>query len=143
MKSKHLSQADIDALLAQPLVAKVATHGRNGDVRITPVWFKKNGAGLLMNTLEQTDLAHNLARDPHCSVLVDTTDAPNVMAVHYWGTAEVEPSADADGIATIIERYVGGPEQGRAFAQRNLSMGPAVYIRFTPEREVSWDLRPS
>lgn len=143
MKSKHLSEADIDALLAQPLVAKVATHGKDGEIRITPVWFKKDGAGLLMNTLEQTDLAHNLARDPQCSVLIDTTDAPNVMGLHYWGTAQVERDADAQGIASIIERYVGGPEQGRAFAQRNLSMGPTVYVRFTPEREVSWDLRQS
>jgi pyridoxamine 5'-phosphate oxidase-like protein len=143
MKSKHLSQSDIDALLAQPLVAKVATHGRGGEMRITPVWFKQDGADLLMNTLKQTDLARNLARDPQCSVLVDTTDAPNVMALHYWGTAQLEHGADVAGIASIIERYVGGPEQGRAFAQRNLSMGPVVYIRFTPQREVSWDLRAS
>ena len=143
MKSKHLSQPDIDSLLAQPLVAKVATHGRNGEMRITPVWFKQDGAGLLMNTLEKTDLARNLVRDPQCSVLIDTTDAPSVMALHYWGTAQVEGGADASGIASIIERYVGGPEQGRAFAQRNLSMGPVVYVRFTPQREVSWDLRPS
>jgi hypothetical protein len=143
MKSKHLSQIDIDALLARPLVAKVATHGKNGEMRITPVWFKQDGPGLLMNTLEQTDLAHNLARDPRCSVLVDTTDAPNVMAVHYWGSARVEPGADVEGVASIIERYVGGPEQGRVFAQRNLSMGSVVYVRFTPQREVSWDLRPS
>ena len=141
MKAKHLSKSDIDALLARPLVAKVATHGKDGEMRITPVWFKKDGSDLLMNTLEQTDVARNLARDPQCSVLVDTTDAPNVMGLHYWGTAEVELGADVEGIASIIERYVGGPDQGRAFAQRNLSMGSVVYVRFTPQREVSWDLR--
>ena len=141
MKAKHLSRADVDALLAKPLVAKVATHGRNGEMRMTPVWFKRDGEGLLINTLEQTDLARNLRRDPRCSVLVDTTDPPNVMAVHYWGTAQVEPGADAEGIADIIERYVGSRETALGFAQRNLSMGPVVYVRFTPEREVSWDLR--
>ena len=142
MKSKHLSQSDIDALLAQPLVAKVATHGKDGEMRITPVWFKAIGDELLANTLEQTDLAKNLARNPRCSVLVDTTNPPDVMAVHYWGTASLERGADAAGIAAIIERYVGGPEQAAMMAQRNLSMGPVVYVRFKAERAVSWDLRP-
>jgi hypothetical protein len=63
--------------------------------------------------------------------------------LHYWGTAQVERGADEEGIASIVERYVGGPEQGRAFAQRNLSMGPVVHVRFTSQREVSWDLRQS
>jgi hypothetical protein len=141
MKAKHLSESDIDALLAQPLVAKVATHGKGGEMRITPVWFRKDGDGLLINTLQQTDLAHNLQLDPRCSVLIDTTDLPNVMAVHYWGSAQVEPDADAEGIASIIERYVGSRETALGFAQRNLSMGPVVYVRFKPERSVSWDLR--
>jgi hypothetical protein len=141
MKMKPLTHGDIQALLARPLVAKVATSGKNGDTRITPVWFKAENDGLLINTLEQTDLAQNLTRNPNCSVLVDTTDAPNVMAVHYWGTASVERGADAEGIASIIERYVGGREGGMAMAQRNLSMGPVVYVRFTPKRSVSWDLR--
>ena len=40
MKLKGLSDKDVRGLLAKPVVAKVATHGRNGDMRITPVWFK-------------------------------------------------------------------------------------------------------
>jgi hypothetical protein len=143
MKAKHLSTQDVDGLLARPLVAKVATHGKDGGIRITPVWFRANGPGLLINTLEQTDLAKNLARDPRCSVLIDTTEPPDVMAVHYWGRATLEAGADADGITDIIERYVGGRDQGLMMAQRNLSMGPVVYVRFTPERSVTWDLRPA
>lgn len=143
MKAKHLTKQDIDNLLARPLVAKVATHGNGGEIRITPVWFKTDGDGLLINTLEQTDLARNLAREPRCSVLIDTTEPPDVMAVHYWGSATVEAGADEAGIAGIIERYVGGPEQGLMMARRNLSMGPVMYIRFSPERHVSWDLRPA
>ena len=140
MKSKHLSQAEVDVLLEQPLTARVATHGKRGEIRITPVWFKRDGDDLLVNTLEQTDLATNLARNPQCSLVVDT-NPPEVMAVHYWGRATLQHGADADDIAAIIERYVGGREGGVAMAQRNLSMGPVVIIRFTPERSVSWDLR--
>lgn len=140
MRLKGLSDDDVRALLARPVVAKVATHGREGDVRITPVWFKAVDGELHVNTLEQTDLARNLRRDPRCSVLVDTTEPPDVMAVHYWGTAKVD-AADAEGIANIVERYVGSRDNARAVAQRNLSMGPVVYIRFRPERMVSWDLR--
>jgi PPOX class probable F420-dependent enzyme len=140
MKLKGLSDEDVRALLAKPVVAKLATHGRNGEMRITPVWFKAIDGELHVNTLEHTDLARNLRRNPRCSVLVDTTEPPDVTAVHYWGTATVD-MADADGIANIVERYVGSAENAQAVAQRNLSMGPVVYIRFRPERMVSWDLR--
>ena len=142
MKAKHLSQGDVDGMLEQPLIARIATHGKRGEIRITPVWFKRDGDDLLMNTLQQTDLATNLSRNPLCSLVIDT-NPPAVMAVHYWGRATLEPSADANGIAGIIERYVGGREGGLAMAERNLSMGPVVIVRFTPERSVSWDLRPS
>lgn len=57
------------------------------------------------------------------------------------GAASLERGADADGIAAIIERYVGGPEQAAMMGQRKLSMGPVVYVRFKAERAVSWDLR--
>jgi hypothetical protein len=140
MKAKHLPQAEIDALLERPLTARIATHGKDGDIRITPVWFKRDGDDLLVNTLRQTDLATNLSRNPHCSLVIDT-NPPAVMAVHYWGSATLESDADAAGIATIIERYVGGREGGLAMAERNLSMGPVVLVRFSPERHVSWDMR--
>lgn len=142
MKVKHLSEGDIDALLEQPLIARVATHGKGGEIRITPVWYKREGDDLVINTLERTDLAVNLRRNAQCSVLIDT-NPPDVMAVHYWGRATLTAGADAEAIASIIARYVGGHEGGLAMAQRNLSMGPVVIIRFTPERSVSWDLRPS
>ena len=141
MKMKALSDSEITALLEQPVVAKFATHGRNGGLRITPVWFKAVDGEIHSNTAELTDLARNLRRNPECSVLIDVSDQPNVMAAHFWGTAEVDGPADVDGIAQIIERYVGGMENARAFARRNLSMGPTVYIRFRPSRVVTWDLR--
>jgi PPOX class probable F420-dependent enzyme len=143
MKLKQLSDDDMRDLLSRPLVAKVATHGKDGEMRITPVWFVARGGALTMNTLEQTDLARNLRRDPRCSVLIDTAEQPDVMAVHYWGSATVEPGADEAGIARIIERYLPSSEMARGLAQRNLSMGNVVYVHFKPERMVTWDLRPS
>jgi hypothetical protein len=114
MKLKPLSDADLKELLAKPLVAKVATHGKEGDIRITPVWFIARDGGLTMNTIEQTELAQNLRRDPRCSVLIDSTQPPDVITVHYRGTATVEGGATEEGIAGIVERYV-GPEQARCW----------------------------
>jgi hypothetical protein len=143
MKLKPLSDADLKALLARPVVAKFATHAPNGEIRITPVWFKEAGGAILANTLEQTDLAQNLRRDPRCSLLIDTEQMPDVVAAHYWGSASTEPTSDVDRVARIIERYVGSMDNARGMAQRNLSMGPVVIIRFQAERTVTWDLRPA
>jgi len=141
MKMPPLSDADLQQLLQRPLVARFATHGRNGGLRITPVWFKHADGEIVANTLERTDLARNLRKDPECSVLIDVDEQPDVVAAHFWGSASVEGPADAAGIADIIERYVGSREGALAFAARNLSMGAVVYIRFRPQRIVTWDLR--
>jgi hypothetical protein len=141
VKMPPLPEADLNDLLQRPLVAKFATYDRRGGLRITPVWFRSVNGAIHANTAEQTELARNLKANPECSVLVDVPDAPNVMGAHFLGAATVDGPADADGIAEIIERYVGSREGARAFAMRNLELGPAVYVRFQPRRCVAWDLR--
>ena len=104
MKAKHLSRADVDALLAQPLVAKVATHGKNGDLRMTPVWFG--------SWIEKRD------RVPHEPLRM----ARLALGIHYAEPAKAArwlhevfdlepagnlPDADGDPEHTWIEFHVG------------------------------------
>jgi PPOX class probable F420-dependent enzyme len=136
-----LNDKDLKDLLAQPLVAKVATTGKNGGLRMSPVWFGDEGGSLLMNTFDNSELVHNLRRNSRCSLMVDSPDWP-YTGVHYWGTATVEgPEDDVEGIAKLFAPYRGGLDEAREYAKVLIGWGTRVYVRFTPQRKTTWDFR--
>lgn len=141
MQVPPLNDKDLKELLAQPLIAKVATKGKRGDLRMSPVWFGEDGGSLLINTFDDSELVHNLRRDPKCSLMVDSPDWP-YTGVHYWGTATVEgPEDDVEGIAKLFAPYRGGLDEAREYAKILIGWGTRVYVRFTPRRKTTWDFR--
>lgn len=141
MKVPPLNDADLKALLAQPLVAKIATASKKGELRITPIWFGEAGDTILMNTFEDSALVRNLRRDPACSFMVDSRDFPYI-GVHYWGTATVEgPENDVEGIAKLFAPYRGDVDTAREYAKVLMGWGTRVYVRFRPQRKTTWDFR--
>lgn len=141
MKVPPLNEKDLKDLLARPLIAKVATAGKRGDLRISPVWFGEDDGSLLINTFDDSELVHNLRRDPKCSLMVDSPDWP-YTGVHYWGTATVEgPEDDVEGIAKLFAPYRGGLDEAREYAKGLIGWGTRVYVRFTPRRKTTWDFR--
>jgi hypothetical protein len=143
MKLKPLDAAALKELQSQPIVAKLATTSKSGDVRITPIWFRAEPDGsILLNTFEDSAPVKNLRRDPKCALLIDSRDWP-YYAIHYWGMATIEgPENDADGIAAMFAPYVGSPEGAVEYAKTLISYGKRIYIRFRPDRNVSYDFRP-
>ena len=141
MQVPPLNDKDIKDLLAKPLIAKVATASRKGDLRITPIWFGEAGGSILMNTFEDSGLVKNLRRNPKCSLMIDSPDFPYI-GVHYWGTATVEgPEDDVEGIAKLFAPYRGGLDEAREYAKVLISWGTRVYVRFTAQRKTTWDFR--
>ena len=142
MKLQPLNEQDLKDFLSQPLVAKIATVSRKGDIRITPIWFGDEGDSILMNTFEDTGLVHNLRGNPKCSLVVDSRDWP-YFGVHYWGRATVEgPENDVDGIARLFAPYLKDDLQAATeYAKTLIGWGKRVYVRFRPERSTSWDFR--
>ena len=141
MQVPPLNDNDLKGLLAQPLVAKVASISGKGDMRVTPIWFGSDGASVLMNTFEDSGLVKNLRRNPKCSLMVDSQDWPYI-GVHYWGTAAVEgPEDDVEGIAKLFAPYRGGLDEAREYAKALIGWGTRVYVRFTPKRKTTWDFR--
>ncbi|HEX5480662.1 MAG TPA: pyridoxamine 5'-phosphate oxidase family protein [Dehalococcoidia bacterium] len=142
MELQPLAEAELKKMLSEPFVAKLATASKSGEIRITPIWFHAEPDGsFLLNTFEDSAPVKNLRRDPKASLLIDSRDWP-YYAVHYWGTAEVEgPKDDAEGIAKMFTPYVGSPEGATDYAKTLISYGTRVYIRFRPDRAVSYDFR--
>lgn len=143
MKVPPLNDADLKALLAQPLVAKIATASKKGELRITPIWFGDQADGsILMNTFEDSALVRNLRRDASCSFMVDSRDWPYI-GVHYWGTATVEgPEDDVAGMAKLFAPYQENSLDAAAeYSQALIGWGTRVYVRFRPQRKTTWDFR--
>ena len=141
MKVPALNEKDLKDLLAQPLVAKIATVSSKGDPRITPIWFSDEGGSILMNTFEDSGLVRNLRHNPKCSFMVDSPDWP-YTGVHYWGTATVEgPENDVEGMAKLFAPYRGGLDEAREYAKTLIGWGTRVYVRFRPRRQTTWDFR--
>lgn len=141
MQVPPLSERDLTELLRQPLVAKIATTSRKGEVRISPVWFGVQDGSFLINTFEDSGVVKNVRSTPKCSLLIDSTQWPYI-GVHYWGRAAVEgPENDAAGMGALFAPYVGSVEAATDYARKLIGWGKRVYVRFRPERHTTWDFR--
>lgn len=106
---------DLDAFLAQPLVARVAASGPT----VRPVWFLWEDGCFWWLTGSWSALAQRLADDPAVALVVDTCDLStgSVLQVTAAGVAEVV-SLDRDRAVRKLTRYLG----------RDLSGWPARFL---------------
>ena len=105
-----LSEA-VQAFLAEPRFAVVATVSRDGAPQQTVMWYELQGDVVMMNTGVGRVKAGNLRRDPRMSVCVED----GYRYVTITGRAELiddQEIAQAD-IAHLAVRYH-GEEKGRA-----------------------------
>ena len=96
---------ELEAYLAQPLVARVATSGPT----VRPVWFLWEDGCFWWLTGSWSALAQRLADDPVVALVVDTCDLATgrVLQVAASGAAEVVP-LDRDRAVRKLTRYLGG-----------------------------------
>ena len=135
---------DVDAFLAQPFVARVATAGP----RVRPVWFLWEEASFWWLTGSYSRLAEMLERDPNVAVVVDTCDVVTgvVRIVSARGTAEVV-ALDRARATRKLAKYLGADEaawDGRF--REALDEDPSTrLVRMTPTVLQAWDrsFRPS
>jgi general stress protein 26 len=139
----RMSQAELDAFLAEQKVMQCATIGPRGLPHLVPLWFVSEGAELRGWTYAKSQKAKNLERDPRATVGIH-------HGVHYHDLRGVMFECDVrlerdpaevekHGLA-LFERYAGGlgPEI------REMVAGQAqkrVGLTFVPFREVTWDHR--
>jgi nitroimidazol reductase NimA-like FMN-containing flavoprotein (pyridoxamine 5'-phosphate oxidase superfamily) len=130
---------DVDAFLAQPLVARVATSGPH----VRPVWFLWEDGCFWWLTGSWSSLDRDLKRDPRVELVVDTCDlgTGEVLQVRASGAAEIVPF-DSDRAYRKLSRYVGQererwPERIRRGAFEDPSAG---FARLEPARLIARDL---
>lgn len=100
---------DVDAFLARPLVARVATDGPT----LRPVWYLWEDGAFWWITDTGNVLARRIERGERLVVVVDVCDLATGEVVHVRarGTATIEP-VDRERALRKFARYL-GPERAR------------------------------
>lgn len=133
---------DPDALLSQPLTARVATCGGSGP-RVRPVWFLWEGGAFWWLTGAWAALPRHLEHEPRVALVVDTCDVATgeVVQITATGSAEQHPY-DAERARRTLTKYL-GPDESRWDASRFnvVDFGEdAWFVRLEPRSLVTWDL---
>lgn len=133
-----MSDAEIDALLAQPLVSVLATSDADGRPALAPVWHLWRDGAALICTQTASRKWRNIERNPRVTLCVSTHDAPYRAAI-IEGTAAAGPDAEYEATLQELATHYLGDEGGREFmASRTLAPETSIVIRVRPDRIISW-----
>ena len=125
-----LTGAALDAFLAGPLLATLATYRRDGSVLLSPVWQEWRG-GCFHLTISHGDIKVTHVRADPRVVLVVAEHATPYRGVEASGTAELLGEGYLPLAERMVERYLGGvvpPELDRE----------GHVLRLKPERLRAW-----
>jgi len=105
--SRFVAPFDVDAFLARPLVARLATAGP----AVRPIWYLWEGGSFWWLTGSYSRLAEILRSDPRVALVVDTCDLGTGQAqvVSARGRADVVP-LDRARATRKLSRYLGADE---------------------------------
>jgi PPOX class probable F420-dependent enzyme len=138
-----MTQAEIDAFLAQSYVARIATVRPDGRPHVVPIWFWWDGVSAYMETPPNSVKANNLRHNPHCALTVDITEGGLRFAgVIMEGTVELltDRQVQLAMAARVYTKYL-GEEGAKSPTPQRMIHNEHVIIKFTPDRTVTWDDR--
>jgi len=129
---------DVDAFLAQPLIARVATSGPT----VRPVWFLWEEGAFWWLTGSYARLPEMLGRDPRIALVIDTCDLETgrTWQVNASGVGELLPF-DAERARRKFTKYLGSDEEAWPEQFRTTFKDPdAAFVRLAPARLRALDL---
>jgi len=122
---KHVGEPfDLDAFLAEPLIANVATNGPT----VRPLDYQWEEGAFWLITLPWTKLFQRVQRDPEIALVIEVSEydrGGRVLQVMASGAVELTPY-DVPRAARMLFRYH-GPDPGK------WSKSPADYPSFIRE----------
>lgn len=128
-----LAVEDLGDFLQRPLLATLATYGRDGLVLLSPVRFEWREDGFNIAIGHDDVKARHLRRDPRASVVVAEAEPP-MRGLEIRGSARLMPqSPDVD--SRIVERYVGAADVDEYLA----GLPPGTLVRLEPGELRAWD----
>lgn len=140
-KARILDKDEIDALLASPILARLAT-AQDNKPHVVPVWFEWDGESLWVVNDKSHRKISELRANPHVAVSIDQTYG----GLRFWGIlmegqAElIEEPEDfvMDATKRIYTKYMGSGTMGLPTLQQMLPKGENILIKLTPTNIITW-----
>ena len=134
-----MSKQEIDAFLARPLVARLATVRANGTPQITPMWFLWENGVLYMSTRVKAAKVKHIRAHPRVAVVIDVMEAPfENESVTIEGPAEIRTTGVKEVVTKIYRKYLGAEGLKSERARKGIET-PRVILAITPVKVWSVD----
>jgi PPOX class probable F420-dependent enzyme len=131
-----MTNEELEAFLAEPRMAHLATVDAAGKPRVRPVWYLWRDGAMWILTRLHRHTGRDVADNPAVAVSVASDERP-YRAVIVRGTAEIL-ERDEQVMLDIATRY--GEEEGREFVRdRAMVEEGRVILKIVPSAVVSWD----
>lgn len=143
VQSGKLTKEQIDAYLAEPVLARIATTTpKTAQPHVVPVWYRWDGTSIWIHGYGSTRKFNDLRSNPKCSIVVDRADSGvDFWAVVFEGEAEliVEPRQLVHEVAAqIYLRYIGEEGLRDPIPQSWIHDEESMLIKLTPSRTTTW-----
>jgi PPOX class probable F420-dependent enzyme len=143
-----MSDAELDALLAEERVVTCATIGPQGRPHLMPLWFVMDGKTIVSWTFAKSQKAKNLERLPQATLQVEAGRAYQELRGAMF-ECDVELVRDLAAVTRIGMalgvRYADAGGPAGPSAEREAAVAKQapkrVGLRFHPTRIVTWDHR--
>ena len=136
-----MTKSELKAFLDFAEFARLATMNDDGTIHLAPIFFKHQDGLILMASQDPSRKVRNIKRNPHVTILVDTTDVPFKGAVIY-GRAELDYEDVIAKRIAIFQRRLSLAD-AETYAKRLSGKWRCVIIRVTPSKIVSFDYSKS
>ncbi len=136
----QMTQAQIDAFLAPPRHAIIATNRIDGPPQLSPVWYIYEGGKLYISAGVNAVKVQNLRRDPRVTICVDAGH-PDARYVILQGAITILEPGDPLQDPTrwrIIRHYYETEAEARRYYE-SIRNSPSVLLVLTPDKIISQD----
>ncbi len=138
----NLDQGQIEAFLAEPNLARLATLSKNGAPHVVPVWFLWEDGAAWISAYRSTRKAKHLLADKRCALVVDVKKAEHgVTGILFEGEAELFAAGKPQvrkRIERIYLKYLGPDGIKDKDPQDWLASPENMLIKLTPKHTASW-----
>lgn len=129
-----MTPKEMQAFLAQPLVAHLATVRANQTPQLIPMWFLYQDGVIYMSTRTTAAKLVHIRHNPHVAVEIDVMEAPlKNKVVDIDGTAQILTTGVKQMTTKIYHKYMGLKGSQSPLAQHNINT-PRVILKITPKR---------
>lgn len=129
--------SSMQAVLGAPSAAVLAVYRPDGEVVISPVWFRVEGEWIEIVVAEGDSKLDHLRRDARCVFMAFET-VPPFAGVRIRTDAILSSVGVRDARLVIASRYLGS-DAGQRYVEQRTKPGVVVRLPLTNAR--SWDLR--